>query len=145
MPSTGLTAFDKTIEKTNVWLKEIMELQGWSDRNKAYTALRVVLHSLRDRLTPEEAAHFAAELPLMVRGIYYEGWSPEDKPVKMDREIFLLRVAKAFPDDPEVDPKEIARTVFQVLEKRISEGEISDIKNLLPHDLRELWPRSGEP
>ncbi len=140
MPFTGLDTFDTTLQKTNIWLEEIMESLGWEDRSRAYIALRAVLHALRDRLTVEEATHLAAELPFLVRGIYYEGWSPADKPVKMDREGFLQRIAAAFRDDITVDPEEIVRSVFTVLENRVSTGEIEDIRSTLPRDLRDLWP-----
>ena len=73
---TGLDVFDTTVQKTNVWLKDIMQELGWEDRHKAYMGLRTTLHALRDRLTPEEAAQFGAQLPMLIRGLYYEGWTP---------------------------------------------------------------------
>ncbi len=145
MPATGLEQFDTTVQKTNIWLTDIMEQQGWEDRNRAYLALRGVLHALRDRLTPEEAAHFAAELPVLLRGIFYEGWSPSGKPIKMDRKDFFSDVSKVFQDDPPLDPEQVTRTVFSVLEKHISEGEISDIRNILPGEIRNLWERRLSP
>ena len=75
MSATGLDVFDETIHKTNSWLKEISEALG-SDRRGAYRALRAVLHALRDRLTVDEAAHLGDQLPMLVRGIYYEAWRP---------------------------------------------------------------------
>ncbi len=144
MSATGLDVFEKTVQKANTWLKEIMELQGWGDRNKAYLALRTVLHLLRDRLPMEEAVHFAAELPLILRGMFFEGWSPDNMPVRMSREDFLASVRAAFADDPEIIAEKIIKTVFKVLENRISQGEISDIKAILPRDLQEFWP-SGNP
>src|SRR5690554_5212950 len=76
MSSTGLAAFDSSLQKTHEWLNQIMEELGTDSKQKAYLALRAVLHSLRDRLTVDEAAHLGAQLPLIVRGIYYEGWKP---------------------------------------------------------------------
>lgn len=140
MSMTGLEAFDTTLQKSNVWLKQIMESQCWEDRNRAYHALLAVLHTLRDRLTVEEAVHFGAELPMLIRGMYYEGWDPSNKPIRMDRETFLARVADYFRNDPDVDPAAITRSIFALLEERISEGEIEDVKGSLPADLRDLWP-----
>jgi uncharacterized protein (DUF2267 family) len=71
MSATGLEVFDTTVQKTMVWLKEIMEELHWEDRHRAYLALRGCLHQVRDRLQVEEVAHLGAQLPMLVRGIYY--------------------------------------------------------------------------
>src|SRR5690606_28951800 len=73
MGATGHSTFDKTVDKTNHVLKEIEQAYGWPKerRNHSYDALRAVLHALRDRLTVDECADLAAQLPLLVRGVYY--------------------------------------------------------------------------
>src|SRR3712207_3941320 len=114
MSATGLAVFDTTLQKTNGWLNAIMEELGWGDRRRAYLALRGTLHALRDYLVVDEAAQRAAQLPLLVRGLYYEGWDPARVPVEgRGREDFLGRVAAAFERaGPEVDPERVARTVL---------------------------------
>jgi uncharacterized protein (DUF2267 family) len=137
---TGLEAFDTTIHKTNIWLNDIMYELGWDDRHMAYLGLRTTLHALRDRLTVEETAQFAAQLPMLIRGIYYEGWDPTGKPHKArHKEEFLAPVRDHFRNDPRVDAEEVARAVFKVLTRRISEGEIEDVKHLWPKELNALW------
>jgi len=145
MSTTGLEVFDTTLQKTNVWLNDVMYELGWEDeRPRAYLALRTVLHALRDRLTVEEAMHLGAQLPMLIRGFYSEGWTLSDKPLKERHKVdFLAHVKHAFRNDERMDPEQIARGVFRVLARRISEGEIEDIKHLLPAELRELW--SQEP
>jgi uncharacterized protein (DUF2267 family) len=69
MSMTGLDVFDRTLQETNVGLKELMEDLHCDDRQKAYLALRAVLHALRDRLPVHEAVQLGAQLPLLVRGI----------------------------------------------------------------------------
>src|SRR5687767_3948670 len=98
MSQTGLAAFDTTLHATNEWLKELMEGLGYTDRQKAYHALREVLHALRDRLPVDAVAALGAQLPLLVRGVYYEGWHPGDKPFKQHHDQFLGRVAESLRD-----------------------------------------------
>jgi uncharacterized protein (DUF2267 family) len=137
MSTTGLEVFDSTIQKTNAWLKELMELLGCQDRREAYIAFRATLHALRDRLTVEEVAQFAAQLPMLVRGFYYEGWDPTRKPVKeRHREKFLARIEQELRPD-ELDAEQVAPAVFRLLANRVSEGEIEDVEHLLPRDIRE--------
>ena len=141
MSMTGLDVFDRTIHKTNNWLNELMEALGWHDRHKAYLALRVTLHALRDRLTVEEVAQLGAQLPMLIRGFYYEGWDPTGKPLKeRHKEEFLARIAEQFSGDDQADAEQVARAVFSVLSVRVTEGQIEDVKHVLPAELRELWP-----
>jgi uncharacterized protein (DUF2267 family) len=96
---------------------------------------------LRDRLTVEEAAHLGAQLPMLVRGFYYEGWSPAGKPVKeRHKEEFCAHVKEYFTREEDIDAEKIVRGVFKMLSRRITEGEIEDIKHIMPLELRELWP-----
>jgi uncharacterized protein (DUF2267 family) len=141
MSSTGLSVFDATLHKTNRWLKDLMQLLDWDDKQKSYLALRVTLHALRDRLTVEEVADLAAQLPMLVRGFYYEGWDPTSKPDKTRHlEEFLARIAHRFRDDDSVDPERVARAVFTVLATQVSEGEMKDVQGILPIALKRLWP-----
>ncbi|GAA6756671.1 hypothetical protein QT17_08145 [Thermus sp. 2.9] len=145
MSATGLEVFDATLHKTHTWLKAIMEELGTEDRHRAYMALRAVLHALRDRLPVEEVAQLGAQLPMLIRGIYYEGWDPTGKPLKeRHKEEFLAHVARELktPSGVAVDPEGAARAVFKVLRQKVSEGEIQDVRQLLPKELRELWPAS---
>jgi len=140
MTQTSLAAFDSTLQTTNIWLNDVGEQLGWQDHHRAYQALRAVLHALRDRLPVDEAAALAAQLPMLVRGFYYEGWHPHGKPVKeRHKEEFLAHVAAAFRDDPYVDPERITGAVLKVLSKHVSAGEIKAVKHGLPTELRSLW------
>ena len=99
-----------------------------------------MLHALRDRLTVDEVAQLGAQLPILVRGLYYDQWHhPAGKPERLrHKEEFLAAVAAGLDDIEPIDAEEAARAVFAVLEHRIAPGEIEDIKAMLPTHLREL-------
>lgn len=137
-----IPAFDNTIHKTNVWLKDIRKAMKWRDdeHDRSYRALRVVLHALRDHLTVQESSDLAAQLPLLVRGIYFEGWNPTKTPV-LDRTLdgFLAQIERSFKDDIIAEPDQVARAVLKVVSDHVTAGEIADIKQSLPKPIRALW------
>jgi uncharacterized protein (DUF2267 family) len=142
MGETGLSTFDTTVEKTNHVLHDIEQAYGWPKdrRNQSYAALRATLHALRDRLTVDVTAQLAAQLPVLIRGIYYDGWDPGAVPVKMSREDFLARVRRDFPYTIEGDIPGLVDTVLQILRRHISDGEWDDMKSTLPKDLATALP-----
>ncbi|MFO8010759.1 MAG: DUF2267 domain-containing protein [Dehalococcoidia bacterium] len=141
MSTTGLSVFDNTLHKTNIYLNDIMRELGSENRHEAYIALRAVLHALRDRLTVEEATDLGAQLPIMVRGIYYEDWNPSGKPVKeRHKEEFINHVENILSGTAmSSDGERAVRSVFATLSKRVTEGEIQEVKQMLPEDIRSLW------
>ena len=140
MSQTGYRTFDATIEKTNHVLNEIEESYGWSkeQRHQSYDALRAVLHTLRDRLPVGEAADLAAQLPMLIRGLYYQGWVPARVPVKMNREEFLLRVGQECPFEVEGGLPLLVNRVMQALRSFITDGEWGDIVHTLPKDVASM-------
>ena len=143
MASTGLDVFDRTVQKTNILLKELAEELHWSDRHDVYMALRASMHALRDRLPPQEAAKLASQLPLLIKGIFYDGWRPGATPVKVrDPQKFLDMAREGMePSKPNVNAEHMVRAVFAVLSRHVSRGEWEDVRRTLPGSLRELLPR----
>ena len=140
MPTAHIDVFDTTVQKTHDWLNELGRVLGTDNKRVAYRALRSTLHALRDRLTVEEVAQLGAQLPMLLRGLYYEGWDPTGKPIRVrHKDEFLVPIADALAND-DVDAEDAARAVFQVLANRITLGEMQDIKHILPSSLRTLWP-----
>jgi uncharacterized protein (DUF2267 family) len=130
-------AFDTTLEKTDAWLNELSDELGTANRHQAYEVLRAFLHALRDRLPVESAAKLGAQLPMLVRGFYYEGWNPTHTPDKMDAAAFLAHVrweAHLEPDQVEAAAWAAART----LQHHVSAGELAKSLGILPHDIVRL-------
>ncbi|MEW5727615.1 MAG: DUF2267 domain-containing protein [Pseudomonadota bacterium] len=140
MSETGLRQLDETIQTTHAWLNDIMSECG-TDRQTAYRALKAVLQTLRDRLTVEEAAHLGAQLPMLVRGFYYDSYKPARQPHKSRTpEEFLDEVERHLSDARPIDIASATRVVLKVLERHVSPGEVKQVKAMLPRDIRDsLW------
>ena len=128
---------DRSVEKTNVWLKELAEELGTDDRKFAYRVLRAYLHAVRDRLMVDEAAQLAAQLPELVRGIYYEGWVPSRTPTS-ERSVdeFLRRIADEALLPGETEASYACSAAARLLRRHVSEGEIADVVAVFPEELR---------
>jgi uncharacterized protein (DUF2267 family) len=139
--STGLDTFDKTVQESNLWLKDVMERLGTLDRHHAYSTLRAVLHALRDRIGSENAAHLGAQLPMLLRGLFYEGWDPTGKPTKERHEAqFLAHIARELPRADEGEVEQGVYAVFDLLSKRVDRGAAVKLAGILPQEMRKFWP-----
>jgi len=151
MSTQHLEVLDSTLQKTHQWIDAIA-LDSHTDRHTAYQALRAVLQALRavlqalrDRLPTQEAAHFSAQLPLLVRGIFYEGYRPSEVPITLSRQQFLERVRQKIVSGRVIDPLALTRQVFATIDCFLCEGELEKIVDVLPKDFLDLLPRRGVP
>ncbi len=136
MSESGLPILDRNIDATNEWLNEIAEVTGGS-KQQAYHVLRGGLHTLRDRMTVEQAAHLAAQLPHFVRGIFYEGYRPAAVPTKeRSLEEFLDKLSSELPD--EIKPETAANALFTALKVHCEPGELAHVRDTLPKPIAEL-------
>jgi len=139
MSATGLDVFDKTLQTTHIWLDDVMETLG-ADRQVAWKVLSVVLHKVRDCLPVELAAHFGAQLPLLIRGVYYDQFQPGRQPSDCNSaEDFTAEVAEGLRDIRPVDPEEASKAVFATISRHISPGQVLKVKDALPMTVRLLW------
>jgi uncharacterized protein (DUF2267 family) len=145
MSANGLDVFDRTLETTHIWLNEICNDLG-PDKQVAWKVLSTVLQKLRDRLTLNLAAHLGAQLPLLIRGVYYDQFEPGHMPSEhRNRADFVGEVAEWLSDTRPVDPEEAIRSVFRVLSRHISEGQINKVRDALPKSLRQMWVSAEDP
>ncbi len=141
MTGPAIHELDTTLQQANSWLKEVMQRMGTDDAHKGHAAMRATLHALRDRIGPENATHLGAQLPTLIRGIYYESWHPSGTPTKeRHKQQFLDHVRKELRTGTEIDPEAAIGAVFEVVCQNTSEGEGVKLARLFPKDMRELWP-----
>jgi uncharacterized protein (DUF2267 family) len=137
MSRTGVDSLDRSIDKTNVWLADVAANFGTEDRRLAYRVTRSWLHTLRDRLPVPIAAHIAAQLPELLRGVFYEGWNPSKVPVKYNKDEYIARFAK----DAQIHQTEVPRAgrlVTSAFGKHLSPGAMNEALGALPADIRSL-------
>lgn len=134
----------RSTQLTQEWLLDLAEREPFSDEDEAYSLLRAVLHAVRDRLTPEEVAHLGAQLPMLVRGLYFEGWRPALAPNEWDTaEAFYDQVRKSlaeFPLAPDRDVEAGARTTLAFLADAVGPGQLRHVEEQLPDAVQELFP-----
>ncbi|MDJ1008127.1 MAG: DUF2267 domain-containing protein [Paracoccaceae bacterium] len=141
MSAQGLEVLDHTVQLTHEWINELKDRLGWTSSRDALRLMRTTLASVRDHLNPAEAAQLAAQMPLLIRGMFFEGWQPARTPSR-DRDLarFILKIETDVADVVEYrGPRDIT-AVFQLLNSRISRGEVEDVRACMPEAIRGLWP-----
>ena len=141
MTGQGLEVIDHSVQVTHAWINELAGRLDWSSKRNALRLLRVTLQRVRDHLPGDELAQFSAQVPLFVRGFLFEGWAPKRTlfEERTGRE-FVAKVDQLMADSSEYRGVEDITCVFDLLNARLSAGEIEDVRACLPHDLRVLWP-----
>jgi uncharacterized protein (DUF2267 family) len=137
MARTGVDSLDRSIERTNQWLGDVATSFETEDRKLAYRVTRSWLHTLRDRLPVTVAAHLAAQLPELLRGVFYEGWNPSKVPAKYGRDEYIARFAR----NAQIHNTEVRKTgqlVTSAMRRHLSDGVVNEAFGVLPADIREL-------
>ena len=142
MKLTGLEVWDASIQRTNLWLKELMQELNSADHRNTYLTLRSVLHALRDHLPIGEAIYVGEQLPMLIRGMYFEHWNLAGKPLPLrSRNDFFTAVSHYMAREGETSNAEAGtRAVFRLLDRKATEGEIEDLQHVIPLILLDLWP-----
>lgn len=140
MPKSGFSSLDKSTQKTKEWLHDVQDELGWEDENDVYVAFKAVIQTLRDRLPVDEAIELGDELPMVMKGIYYDGYSPRRKPEKIKNQTQFFQKVQEKSPRREIKTEEATKGVFSTLQKKLGGGgEINKVKHNLPKDLQKLW------
>jgi uncharacterized protein (DUF2267 family) len=140
MATTGLEVFDKTLHTTNLWLDEISAEIG-PDRHLAWHVLGAVLRSIRDEIQVEQSAHFAAQLPLLIRGAYFDQYRPAMQPASArSQHDFIARIQQDMDGSRPVNVQQAATAVMRTLNRHVTEGQVRKVRDALPKGVRAMWP-----
>jgi uncharacterized protein (DUF2267 family) len=137
---TAIQDLKASLPATEDWIDDLTRRLGWHDRERAYSALLAAFHAFRDCLPRDEAVYIGAQLPPLLRGLYYEGWHPSGRGLAKSRSAFLDRIHDGVHRDPAVDAEQVARAVFALLAARMPPAELEDAKAATPKTLHNLWP-----
>lgn len=140
MTRTTISNFSQAAQQAQQWVNEVAGELDW-DAPRAYRLVRAVLHALRDWLPPAETSDLAAQLPVLVRGVFFEGWKPQDGLAHERRKVdFIVAVRREFGFDEDVDFDRAIGAVFRLVDRHVSAGEVEQVRNSMRKALRQLWP-----
>lgn len=139
-----VSALDHAMHIAHIWVNDVAKEFDTDDREFAYRVLRAWLHTLRDRLTAEAAAHFAAQLPDLIRGIFYAGWDPGVVPKKYDAEAYAVRFAGEANISVQDVGKAAATTTAGLLH-HLSPAQLNKALDQLPSEIRVLLQPEPSP
>lgn len=140
MKTTGISTLDHAPQVVAEWLNELCADLDWTEKGKAYLLFRTTLHTVRDVLSVGEAADISAQLPVLVRGIYFDGWVPSRVPRAWRTKVeFLAHIDEQFTKAPLEDTERAVVAVFDLLRRHVSMGEIEHVSRAMRKPLHDLW------
>ena len=148
MTREKLDVFERALQKADSWIDDLALTLGWTDRHRTYEALGGVLHVLRDRLPVRKAVDLGAQLPLLIRGLYYQSWDMSVSPEKYRHADDFLSHIRGQVTQRRVDPipeERLVEGVASLLSERLSEGELESVCRSLPPEIREFFLKSAIP
>lgn len=133
-----VSSLENTLQRSYEWLNELTEFGHFRDTNQAYSILRVVLHSIRDRLPVDLSLHFASQLPMLLGGVYINGWNPSSTARAKKIDDFIQEIYHE-ERNLEVNPKESLRSTLQFLRQKLDPGLIEKVIQSFPANFQKLW------
>jgi uncharacterized protein (DUF2267 family) len=131
---------ESTVRTSREWVSEYAAKLGQSHPATAFRCLRVALHAIRDRLPIEAAASLATELPMLLRGAFYEDWRPGSSPdTPRTADELYQEVLRELESDTTTPPHDVMRAAFSLLEDRVDWDEIAKVRRILPQPIRAMW------
>jgi uncharacterized protein (DUF2267 family) len=139
--------FEKWVANANAFVNEVGRALGdQSDTERARRIVRSVLHTLRARLSIDESMHLLAQLPMLLKAIYVDGWklsSSGNRGIHSEDD-FLFEMLQTdghaghrdFPDRQ--DARKAAVAVLGVISRHVASGEMDALEHSMPRPIRHL-------
>jgi uncharacterized protein (DUF2267 family) len=135
----SVDAVERSVHKTNEWLNELTEALHTEDREYAWRVLRADLQILRDLVNDDEAAQLAAQLPMVLRGAFYDGFDPGRPPLKVRNADDFAELMGERAQVPHAgEALRAAQAATHVLEQHVSPGEMEEVLSQIPRGLRKV-------
>ena len=133
--------FERTNHEAHEWVNDLAGRIGWGNEREVLHLLRTVLCKIRDHLPVNEMAQFSAQLPTILRGMFFEGWQPQKTPIRERHAAeFVAGIEEKFGDALDYRGEDDIVAVLKTINNHISRGEVEDARACLPQELRDLWP-----
>ena len=139
--------FNQYATEGNTFLKDYTkEMDLGDNRDQAGRIFIAIMHALRDIIPPEESLQLIAQFPMFLKGVYVNRWNIKRKKPKVKHMAEFLELVRQHDGDAAVNDFEYSdelaekyvNTTFIYLRKYVSLGEIEDIRDVLPKDLKRM-------
>ena len=136
--------FEHYAEKGNEFINKV-SYGIPTDRKHAAHITTAVFHTIRDLISVEESLHFIAQLPMMMKAVYVEGWRTTEKQERINSlEEFYGAVRNKCPKlvIEVFTPNKLehsVRQVIHVLRTYVDQGELNDIATQLHDEVAGLF------
>jgi uncharacterized protein (DUF2267 family) len=139
---------NKYADDAQVFLRQVaQELGSIDDVDHAARVTVAVLHTLREKISVEESIHLISQLPLILKGVYVDGWDitrefmSESETLEEFydeiREHALRTAERDFGNNQQT--KKNVTAVLKVMRNYVSEGEMNHIKQQMPKSIAVLF------
>lgn len=143
---TGIPALEDALRDAQGWLASAGHRINTRSSQVALACLRGTLHTLRAQLDVRRAIEVGERLPLVMRGVFFDGWDPHDAPPPAaTKDEFVGRVAADNGRNPRIKAERAAKAALEVIFERLPAAVTARIVERLPENLRELWPDEPAP
>ena len=138
--------FEKHLQEASGFFKNLATQLGTPDDiDHAVRVLKGVFRALRRRIIPDDSLHIVSHLPLVLKGMYVDGWTinePLSEAQTLDEFLFDIRNNTERKANADFASDELARkkitAVLNALKQFISNGEMRHVRDELPREIAQM-------